>query len=69
MQNFQVLFELSKGKLVPILMTPITWAILLNRIIGQMDKVIVQIGCIQSIWLARGAKVTFFEKVHVKVLS
>ena len=47
-----MLFELGERQLVTVFMSTVVWTILLNRVICQVDKVIVQVAHIHIIRLA-----------------
>ena len=50
-------------------MASVLRAVLLNRIIGQVDEVIVQILRVHRVGLTRRPQVALSEEVHVHILS
>lgn len=50
-------------------MVAIVRTVLLDCIVGQMHKVIVQVLCSHVVWLTRCSQVPLLEKVYIHVLS
>ena len=61
--------EVGERKLIAIFVAAVLGALYLDRVIGQVHKVIVQVLCIHRVGLTRGAQIAFFEEVNIHVLS
>ena len=61
-------FKISERKLISVFVTPVLWAVLLNGIVGQVHKVIIEVGCGHRVRLTRSAQVALFEKVHIHIV-
>ena len=49
-------------------MASVLWAVLLDRIIGQVDEIIVEVLSVHRVGLARRPQVALTEEVHVHIL-
>ena len=63
------LLKVREREHVSIFVVAVVRTILLDCIVGQMHKVIVQVLCSHVVWPARSPQVTLLKEIHIHVLS